>query len=248
MRTYFLINLRHQVFSAYQIVFSVLMPVFMFNIFAQMNSDTMGYKLASGANVSAIILIQMAFYSAVLAASMSGSMVSHDIETHFTRTLFLAGVTETKLIVLRFLTSVCVSIIPTTVLYALGAATTSRMPLKWWVITYVAIILISAFFSGYGQFVGSVLPDNSAGSIASGSIVLAAFISDIFIPLTGSMLKIAHFMPLFGLKSLLLWHILDGKSPGGESLNLTSVLANVSVWIVVLVTLSVIAVKLARRR
>ncbi|WP_418969686.1 hypothetical protein [Alloscardovia omnicolens] len=246
MRTYFLTELRHQMVSPYQIMFSILMPIFMLNIFG--HSSGSERMLSTGANVSAIMLIQIAFYSAVLASTMSGSLVARDREAQWTRTMYLAGVSDYKLILCRFGWGVCASAISTTLLYIIAASTGAVMPVRWWLITWFTIIAISTLFSGFGQFAGSIFSDHNAGGIASGIIVLLAFVSDIFIPLQHTMFTVAQFMPLFGFKSALTGVLMDGHSAAMQELNATFVWINVSVWSVVLIGLSYIAVRLSRRR
>lgn len=246
MRTYFLTRLRHEILSPYQILFSILMPILMFNIFG--HSEGSDYMLPTGANASGIIVIQMAFYSAILASTMSGSMLAHERETQWTRTLYLAGASVPMLVLSRFAVSLCMSVIPTTLLYIIAACTGAILPTRWWIITWILIVVISTLFSGFGQYIGSIFPDRTAGGLASGLIVLLAFMSDIFVPLEGFMFRCAQFMPLFGFKSALTWELISGHNATGEQLNLAFVSANIAVWSLIMLTLSVVAVRLSRRR
>ncbi|AOZ73333.1 hypothetical protein BK816_08660 [Boudabousia tangfeifanii] len=247
MKTYFLTELKHQLLSPYQIFFAVIMPLGMYVIFGGMN-EVRAIELPSGANISAVILINMAFYSAVLAAGMSGSEISQDREVSWSRTLYLVGVHDRDLWLVRASIAYLTTLVPVTLLYVAGYFSYAKMPTSYWIGTYLGILVVSGLFSAVGQLLGCYLPASAAGGVTSGIIVFSAFASDLFNPLEGTMFTVAKFMPLFGLKSLLTWALTEGKSAIGTDLNWVGVWANSIVWLAILALVGLAATRKARQQ
>ena len=72
----------------------------------------------------------------------------------------------------------------------------------------------SSLFAIYGLAVTwSSAPTNAAG-IASGLIVIMAFLGNVFTPMSGLMLDIGRFTPLYGYAALARYPLTDGWLPG----------------------------------
>ena len=78
----------------------------------------------------------------------------------------------------------------------------------------------------------AVRSDNSVG-IASGLIVIMAFLGNVFTPMSGLILDIGRFTPLYGYAALARYPITEGWGPGGVHDPLWIPVANVLAWTVI---------------
>src|SRR5699024_12577093 len=103
----------------------------------------------------------------------------------------------------------------------------------------------SAVFAGYGLSAGMAFRSESALGVAGGSLVLLGFAGNLFLPLSGVMLDIARFTPLYGVNALARYPLTGGHVADGVSDPLWLPGLNVVAWALIL---GVTAALLARRR
>lgn len=111
----------------------------------------------------------------------------------------------------------------------------------------------AAVFSVYGLMFGLAFRSEAAVGAASGSLVVLAFLGNIFIPLSGTMLAIAKFTPLYGYVALARYPLTEGVliDSSGNPLPAEPLwvpMLNLSVWAVIFVMLSTYLVKRGRGR
>ena len=80
------------------------------------------------------------------------------------------------------------------------------------------------------------------------SITFFGFFGNVFMPLDGVMLDIAHFTPMYGYVALVRWPITEGVLVSGGSDELWVVLLNVLVWTALFAVLTRFGVLRSRRR
>ena len=73
----------------------------------------------------------------------------------------------------------------------------------------------SAVFAVYGLLVGTAFRSEAAVGAASGTMVIFAFLGNLFIPLSGVLLTIAKFTPLYGYAALARYPLTEGYLPDG---------------------------------
>ena len=73
----------------------------------------------------------------------------------------------------------------------------------------------SALFAVYGLAICLVFRGSNAAGIASGMIVVLAFLGNVFTPMSGFMLDLGRFTPLYGYVALARFPLTDGLPPGG---------------------------------
>ena len=74
----------------------------------------------------------------------------------------------------------------------------------------------SALFAIYGLAVCLAFRSHNAIGIASGLIVVMAFLGNVFTPMSGLMLDIGRFTPLYGYAALARYPLTDGWLPTGR--------------------------------
>ncbi|OKL46782.1 hypothetical protein BSR28_04905 [Boudabousia liubingyangii] len=246
MLKYFLTELKHQLLNPAAIFFVVIMPISMFLIFG--GQAELSEKLPSGVNISGLIAIQMGFYGAILASSQAGADIGQMRESGWLRTLHLNGMNDSRYTLIRLALSYAVVVPQLVLLYTVAAFTFADMPLKIWAYSAVMTILLGGLYAGVGQIFGAFLPANAANGLASGFVVLGSFLSDMFMPLTGTMYKVGQFMPFFGTKTLVAWQATQGKGTLGNELNLTYLTLNVVIWLGIITFLSWWTLRFTRTR
>jgi ABC-2 type transport system permease protein len=111
----------------------------------------------------------------------------------------------------------------------------------------------AAVFALYGLAVGLAVRSEAALAAASGSLVILAFMGNIFFPLSGTLLTLAKFTPLYGYVSLARYPLTEGHLFNAAEGTVTHEslwvpVANVVVWAGILALLSVRLVRRGRAR
>ncbi len=248
MNTTFLgIEIR-RVFRDYVTIFFIaVMPAFFYLIFgaAQDYSD----QSAGNGNVAMYIMISMAAYGAVTATTGIGAMAAVERMQGWGRQLGLTPLSDSGYVVIKVALALIVASIPITLIYALAYATGARGDWQAWVLSSLAVIAGACVFSIYGLVFGLAFRTESAIGAASGILVVLAFLGNLFVPLSGTLLAIAKFTPLYGYVALVRFPLTEGVMVDGRG-NLLDPeplwvpLLNVSVWAVIF---AVVAVALVRR-
>ena len=107
-----------------------------------------------------------------------------------------------RLRLMKAVVAVAVAAIPITLIYLLGLLTDAEGSFGAWLLSALVVLAGAAVFALYGLVFGLALRSEAAVSAASGSLVILAFMGNIFFPLSGSLLTLAKFTPLYGYVSL----------------------------------------------
>ena len=91
---------------------------------------------------------------------------------------------------------------PIALIFAIGAATGARGTTSDWLLAGLIVWLGSALFAIYGLAVILMFRSENAVGIASGLIVIMAFLGNVFTPMSGLMLDIGRLTPLYGYAAL----------------------------------------------
>ncbi len=106
----------------------------------------------------------------------------------------------------------------------------------------------SALFAIYGLAVCLAFRGSNAPGIASGMIVVMAFLGNVFTPMSGFMLDLGRFTPLYGYVALARFPLTDGWLPVGGRDPLWLPVANVLAWTVIFAALAMWGVRRTRAR
>ena len=138
--------------------------------------------------------------------------------------------------------------VPILLIFGIGAATGARGDLGDWLGSALIIWLGSSMFAIYGLAICTNFRTPNAISIASGLIVVMAFLGNIFSPMSGLMLDIGRFTPLYGYAALAHYPLTQGWLPSGDHDPLWLPVANVIVWTVTFALLALLGVRRGRER
>ena len=243
MLTYARLDLRRQLRDRFGMFFVVGLPTFMYLVFGLGSEDPVG----SG-NVAMYVMISMAAYGAVGATTgVAGSAATEQV-MGWGRQLGLTPMRPMAFVAAKAGIAMAVAAVPVTLIFAIGAATGARGSWSDWVLAATLVWLGSALFAIYGLAICLVFRGSNAPGIASGMIVVMAFLGNVFTPMDGVMLDIGRLTPLYGYAALARYPLTEGWLPLGGQDPLWLPVANVLAWTVIFSLLAMWGVRRSRAR
>lgn len=208
-------------------IFTLIMPAAFFFLFGV--GQSYSSQNAGRGNVAAYIMISMAAYGAMIAATGGGAMVATERAQGWSRQLRLTPLSPVVYVAVKILASMMLGALAVLVVYVCGRFTNAQMDtLGLWVGTALIAWAGSLVFASFGLFMGYLLPSENVMQFIGPGLALLAFAGGLFVPLEdGSTLqKIAQFTPMYGISSL-------AHAPlSGDAFQWTWV-ANVVAWLVI---------------
>lgn len=244
--TYWAIDLRRTLRDITNIFFIVGLPLVMYFVFGSAQS----YRDAPVAhgNVGAVVMISMAVYGAVTATTASSGGAALERFQGWGRQLGLTPWSGAGFVVTKSAVAMTIAAVPVLTVGIAGAATGAQATPLAWVLSLGAAWLGSAVFAGYGLSAGMAFRSESALGVAGGSLVLLAFAGNLFIPLSGVMLDLARFTPLYGVNALARYPITGGVVADGVVDPVWLPVLNVVAWALILGTTAAVLVRRRRGR
>lgn len=223
-----LIDLRRHVRDVATLSFTILLPGALYLVFgsAQPASDE---PVGSG-NVATYVMIPMALYGAVVATMTVGGSVALERFQGWGRQLALTPLRPVQIIGMKAAVAVLLATLPVAFVFLLGAVTGAQAPPRVWALSALACWGGSIVFAFFGLAVGLAFRTEAALGAAGGSLVVLGFFGNMFVPLSGVMLEIGRFTPMYGIAALARWPLTDGFLTNGQQDPLWLPLVNVGVW------------------
>jgi ABC-2 type transport system permease protein len=186
------------------VIITMVFPVFFFLIFG-LNKAYANDKVGHG-NVAAFVMISLALYGAVFAATSGGALVSIERAQGWSRQLRLTPLAPPAYITMKVLTALVLGAGSVAVVYIAGVLThKASMPTYLWVVTGLSVWVGSLLFAAFGLFMGYLLPTENVMQIMSLILTLLSFAGGLFIPLSQfphAVQTLAKWTPLYGLNQL----------------------------------------------
>ncbi|MBM6546788.1 ABC transporter permease [Janibacter sp. YIM B02568] len=231
--------------------FTAVLPAFMYVIFGA----TQSYKdeSAGNGNVAMWIMVSMAAYGAVTATTSIGGLAAVEKMQGWGRQLGLTPMRDSTFVASKAATALIVAAIPIALIYGIGLLTGAKGETRAWVLSGLIVLAGGAVFALYGLAVGLAFRSENAVGAASGALVILAFLGNVFVPLSGTMLDIARFTPLYGYVSLARRPLTEGylitqQGAAPELEPLWVSVTNLAVWGVVFAVVAVLLVRRGRGR
>lgn len=248
--TYFGLEVKRILRDFVSLFFIAILPAFFFLIFGA-GQDYAKTTIGNG-NVAFYIMVAMAGYGAATATTGIGGMAAVERMQGWGRQLGLTPLRDGHYVAIKAGLALVIAAIPITLTFILGAVTSARASASTWVLSIVILLVGAVVWSLYGLAAGLIFKSENAVSAASGLLVIFSFLGNVFIPLSGTMLTIAKFTPLYGYISLARYPLTNGYVVDTDG-NLyrdelwTSIL-NVCVWTAIFAVLATWAVRRGRGR
>lgn len=238
--------------DAVSMFFTAILPAFLYIIFGASQSFS-GERIGNG-NVAMYVMISMAAYGAVTATVGIGGMAAVERMQGWGRQLGLTPMPDWSYVMSKALVALTIALIPIGLVYLLGYFTGAEGTARAWIFSALIVVAGASVFALYGLVFGLAFRSEAAVSAASGSLVILGFLGNIFFPLSGTLLAIAKFTPLYGYAALARYPLTEGwlanAEEGGAPVKeeLWIPLLNVSVWLVILAVLATWLVRRSRGR
>lgn len=195
--------------------------------------------------VNAVVLINMSIYAVAQAAVGYTGTIAIDRIQGWGRQLALTPLSADKLLFIRIMSAFLISTITFGALQMAGIAMSANVPplrlLSVWIISYLAVVL----FASYGLAVVNTFKAETATSISAGFLVLFAFAGNLFAPLSGTLLTVARFTPMWGIGELARYPLTSGQMYDASGVIYTTpiwyALLNISAWLAIFVILARLA-------
>ena len=124
------------------------------------------------------------------------------------------------------------SILPVGVAGLLGLLTGARGTAAAWACGLVGAWASSAIFSALGLAIGLALRAEVVIHVPGLVITALAFLGNLFIPLSGTMLTIGRFTPMYGAATIARWGLTGGSSFSADHDSLGWAAVNAACWLV----------------
>lgn len=241
-----------RVFRDYVSMFFIaVLPAFFYLIFGA--AQGFSNERAGNGNVGMYVMISMAAYGAVTATSGIGGRAAVERMQGWGRQLGLTPLRDRSYVQIKAVVAVAVAAIPILLIYLLGVLTDAEGTGTAWLLSATIVLAGAVVFALYGLVFGLALRSEAAVGAASGSLVILAFMGNIFFPLSGTLLTLAKFTPLYGYVSLARYPLTEGyivNTHNGAATHeaLWLPLLNVSLWAVIFAVLAVWLVRRGRAR
>jgi ABC-2 type transport system permease protein len=210
------------------VIITIVFPVFFFLIFGL--NKGYAYDKAGHGNIAAFVMISLALYGAVFAATSGGALVSIERAQGWSRQLRLTPLAPAAYIGMKVITALILGAGSIAVVYITGALThKASMPVYLWLVTALCVWVGSLLFAAFGLFMGYLLPTENVMQLMSLMLTLLSFAGGLFIPLSQFphvVQDIAKFTPLYGLNQLCHAPLLGGSVPWTWPVN-------VLVWLII---------------
>lgn len=241
------VELTRQVRDAMNLMFILIMPIFMFVIFGNI-FGTSDAPVGNG-NLKFYIMVSMAAYGAAVGATgIAGSAATEQIEG-WGRQLSLTRMTPAVFVASKTLVALVVAAAASAVLFVVGLVSgASADSLLIWFGCLLLIVVGCALFGLYGLAIALSFRTNSALGIAAAGLTFLAFLGNVFIPLSGTLLTVSKFTPMYGYVGLARYPLTEGYNSGGGHDSIWLLLANVLAWAAVFALLCLRAVRRTRER
>lgn len=217
------------------VFFAVGLPVMMFLIFGSMSEFSSTMNNTGRANVTAEIMVAMAVYGAVTASVTLSGSAAVELQQGWGRQLGLTPFSTGGYILSKVVVGLTFALLPIAAVYIAGAVIGARMDGWVWPASAGLILFGSIVFALYGLAFGLTLRSEAAVGAASGIVVVLMFIGNAFTPLTGFLLDISPYTPVWGVGRLAAWPLNDGvyydvQAQQRVEYELWMPLVNIAVW------------------
>ncbi|MDR2280775.1 MAG: ABC transporter permease [Gordonia sp. (in: high G+C Gram-positive bacteria)] len=208
-------------------IFTIAMPALLYLVFGATQKHS---EMVGSGNVAFYVLVGMAVYGAILAASSNAASVSIEQQAGWTRTLMMTPLKPSGYVATKVALALTMSALPVLVLTVVGAISGAKAPVGVWIACLLIGWLGSSVFAALGLALGSVLKADGAMQALGGVLALLAFAGNVFVPLSGTMLRIAEFTPMFGVVSLARYPLDSGVTIDGTEISVWVMVANAVFW------------------
>ena len=186
------------------VLISLVVPVFFFFVLKSQ---------AGGGNVAASVMIGIAVYGGMTAATAGGAMVSVERALGWSRQLRLTPLRPTAYIAIKLVTAMFLGLLSVGAVFAAGLVSGIQMSLEVWILSAVLAWWGALVFAAFGLLMGYLLPSENVMQIIGPVLGAFAFVGGLFLPLTlmpSAVQTLAPYTPTYGVAQIARSPLLGG--------------------------------------
>lgn len=233
--------------------FIVVLPTVLYLMFGALSA--FGESPVGNGTIATYNMTAMTVYGATMATSAIAGSAALERQQGWGRQLGLTGLTSTGYMLGKVLVALGIALMPIVVVFTVGSLTGASFEEAWMWPASGALALLGAIpFALYGLAAALLFRSEAAVSAASGILVVLAFFGNLFMPLSGTLLEIARFTPIYGIAALARWPQLEGTvvsmEDGGAPISdpLWAIVLNVVAWTILFAAICLVASRRSTRR
>jgi ABC-2 type transport system permease protein len=192
------------------VLVTVVVPVVLFLLFKANRRITAGAPAVFG---QAYIMVGIAVYGAMLAATAGGARVTIERALGWSRQLRLTPLRPAAYIAIKLITAMLLGLVSVGIVFALGSIDGVDLPIGTWLATGVLAWITALVFASFGLFLGYLLPSENAMQIIGPLLAVFSLIGGLFVPLSlmpDVVQQIAPFTPTYGVVEIARYPLLGG--------------------------------------
>jgi ABC-2 type transport system permease protein len=209
--TFLAIEIRRLVRNRRTVLVTVVVPVALFLLFRANRRITAG---APGILGPAYVMVGIAVYGAMLAATAGGARVTIERALGWSRQLRLTPLRPAAYVAIKLITAMLLGLVSVTVVFVLGSIDGVNLPLGTWLAIGLLAWLTALVFASFGLFLGYLLPSENAMQIIGPILGVFALIGGLFVPLSlmpDLVQQIAPYTPTYGVVEIARYPLLGGS-------------------------------------
>lgn len=228
------LELRRMARNRRTVIFTLILPAVFFLLFGT-GGDLRTQRAGEG-NVTGYILVSMAVYGAMLAATSGGAMVSLERAAGWSRQLRLTPLKPIAYIATKLTLAMVVGAISVAVAMIVGAFAGAELPPHAWIECGLLAWLCSLVFGAFGLFMGYLLPSENVMQILGPALAVLSFAGGLFAPVDTfghTFATIAAFTPVYGVGEIARYPLVHDGNLWIAALNVTAwtaVFAGGAIW------------------
>lgn len=251
--TYLRIDLVRNLRDVMNIAFVIGLPVVMYVVFG--STFASGDDPVGRGNARFYMLCAMAAYAgSVATTSIAGAAAIESLQG-WGRQIALTPLRPAGFVSMKVVVALVVAFGGVGAVTVMALATGAKAHPPWvWVATFAIAWLGAALWALYGLAVAQIFRSESAIGVAAASLVLFAFFGNLFVPLSGTMLQVGRWTPMYGYSGLVRYPLMAGATistgpdPSTHVDPLWALILNLVVWALVFAAVATWAVRRGRRR
>ncbi len=210
-------------------IFTLIMPSAFFLLFGTDSS----YKTDSAGhgNVTAYVMVSMAVYGAMIAATSGGAMVATERALGWSRQLRLTPLNPVAYVAIKMFVAMSMGAVAIVMVFIVGNLVGAELSFVRLVACGVIGWVCTLVFAAFGLFMGYLLPSENVMQLLGPALALLSFAGGLFIPLdqmSDVFANVAKFTPAYGVGVL-------ARAPFGHDGSLALAVINVVAWTAIFV-------------
>jgi ABC-2 type transport system permease protein len=228
------LELRRMVRNRRTVIFTLILPPALVLLFGG-NAGYRTERVGAG-NLTGYLLVSMAVYGAMLAATSGGAMVSVERAAGWSRQLRLTPLTPAAYVAVKLVLAMIIGAVSVGTAFAVGAFAGADLPAAAWLECGLLAWLCSLVFAAFGLFMGYLLPSENVMQIIGPVLGLLSFAGGLFVPvdqLGHTFATIATVTPVYGVGEIARYPLVHDGTLWVAAVNVaawTAIFAAGAVW------------------